>query len=78
MENNENIVNVPLGSLFETINYYSIEDLEKFIGSLTYEQALYCLVQASQAAFNRNAYTMAESEVVSKAIRKLSIHENKQ
>jgi len=62
----------PLGILFDVINYYKIEDLDKFISELNHDQALYCIVQASQAAFKRNAYTITESELLSKALRKMS------
>jgi len=62
----------PIGSLFNSINYYSIDDLESFISSINHEQALYCIVQAVQAAYQRNTFTIAEAEVVSKSIRKIS------
>jgi hypothetical protein len=62
----------PLGVLFDVINYYKIEDLDKFIFELNHDQALYCIVQACQAAFKRNAYTITESELLSKALRKMS------
>ena len=35
----------PLGSLFDSINYYSISDLEQFITGLNYEQSLFCLME---------------------------------
>jgi hypothetical protein len=62
----------PLGILFDTINYYKIEDLDKFIFELNHDQALYCIIQACQVAFKRNAYTITESELLSKALRKMS------
>lgn len=71
MENNEQ--KDPVGSLFDTINYYSVEDLEKFISNINKDQALYCLIQAVQSAYRRQTYTLAESEVVSKCLRLLSI-----
>jgi tRNA(Leu) C34 or U34 (ribose-2'-O)-methylase TrmL len=71
MDNNES--KTPVGMLFDTINYYSVEDLEKFIASLTKEQALYCLTQAVQAAYRRQSYTLAESETISKCLRLLSM-----
>lgn len=77
MENAQEDINnykEPIGTLFDKINYDSLENLENFIIEMTYEQALYCLVEATQAAYKRNAYTMSEIEVVSKAIRKLSIN----
>jgi hypothetical protein len=70
----ENIPNydIPMGILFDNINFYKNEDIEKFINNLTYEQALYCLIQAAQSAYKRNAYSLLESELLSKALRKIS------
>lgn len=62
----------PLGVLFDTINYYKLEDLEKFISELNHDQALYCIIQACQSAYKRNSYNIIESELLSKAIRKIS------
>jgi len=62
----------PIGTLFNTINYNNVSDLDRFIQNLTQEQALYCVVQAARAAHQRSAYGMEESEVVSRAIRVLT------
>ena len=62
----------PIGVLFDTMNYYKNEDLDKFISNLTQEQALYCVLQACQSAFKRNAYNITETELLSKAIRVIS------
>jgi tRNA(Leu) C34 or U34 (ribose-2'-O)-methylase TrmL len=62
----------PIGVIFDSINYYKLEDLDKFIESMNQDQALYCIVQAAQSAYKRNAFNLAESEVLSKAIRKLT------
>jgi hypothetical protein len=64
----------PIGVLFDSINYYKIEDLDKFITELNNEQALYCLIQACQSAYKRNAFTLTETEVLSKALRKISFN----
>lgn len=72
----ENIVDQePVGSLFENINYYSLIDLEKFISEMNSQQALYCIIQACNSAYKRNVFSMIESEVLSKAIRKISTKE---
>lgn len=62
----------PIGTLFNVINYNNVSDLDKFINELTPDQALYCVVQAARAGYERSAYNMEESEVVSKAIRVLT------
>lgn len=65
----------PIGTLFDSINYYKNEDLEKFITELNYDQAIYCLIQACHSAYGRNAFTLMESELLSKALRKISNQE---
>lgn len=75
MENNnisEDLNQQPIGSLFDTIDYYNLEDLDKFISDMNHDQALYCVIQAVKAAYKRNSFTISESEVVSKSLRKLS------
>jgi hypothetical protein len=62
----------PIGILFDTMNYYKNEDLDRFISNLNQEQALYCILQACQSAFKRNAYNITETELLSKAIRVVS------
>lgn len=72
MENNED--REPIGVLFDTINYYSIEDLEIFISKLEKNQSLYCLTEAVKSAYRRNAFSIEEAEVISKCLRKLSLN----
>ena len=68
MENDKEI----LGVLFDSINYYDIEDLSKFINDMSSDHALYCLIQASNYAFKKGIFNLEEVEVVSKAIRILT------
>jgi hypothetical protein len=76
MDHSENNLEIPIGTLFDSINYYKNGDLEKFLSELNHEQALYCLIQACQSAYKRNAYSLLESELLSKAIRKISSPEH--
>lgn len=69
---NEQEERKPLGRLFNTINYFTNEDLNRFISGLTPEQSLYCLVQCARAAQSRNALTLEEAEVISKSIRTIT------
>jgi len=62
----------PAGTLFEIINYYSNEDLNKFVDQMTQEQALYSVIQAARSGHRRGIYKMEEAEVISKAIRILT------
>jgi hypothetical protein len=74
MDNNQEN-KTPIGNIFDNINYYSLEHLDEFIKNMTYEQALYFLIEATQAGFRRNTYSLTECEVVSRSIRRLSIKE---
>jgi hypothetical protein len=66
----------PIGSLFDSIDYYSLEDLEKFISIMSKDQALYCLIQSVHKGFSKNIFSMQEIEVLSKSMRILTIKEN--
>ena len=61
----------PKGSLFESITYYNDIQLDEFLYGMTKEQAIYCLIESSKAAYRRGAFKIEESEAVSKAIRVL-------
>jgi len=63
---------IPIGNLFGSIHYNQTSDLDNFITNMTPDQGLYILVQAARAAHSRNAYTMEESETLSKAIRMIT------
>jgi hypothetical protein len=62
----------PIGILFDSLRFYSLEDLETFIKNMTSEQAIYCLIEATKYSYNQGIYTLEESEILSKIIRLLS------
>jgi len=62
----------PIGTLFDTIEYNNVSDLDRFVQNLTSDQSLYCVIQSAKAAHKRGTFTMEESEVISKAIRVLT------
>jgi len=59
----------PVGTLYNSINYTTLEDLDIFIDNLNENQALFCLIEASKMAHNRNIFTIEEAELLSKSIR---------
>jgi hypothetical protein len=61
----------PKGSLFESINYFDESQLNEFYHNMTREQAIYCLMEATKAAYRRGAFKLEESEAISKALRTL-------
>lgn len=62
----------PIGTLFESVNYYSDEDLIKFIDTIKEPQAFYIINQALNMAFRRGLFTMQETEILSKSLRILN------
>lgn len=58
-----------IGSLFDSIDYTSKEQINTFINNMSEEQAIYCIEQAIQSCHNRGAFTLLESEVISKSLR---------
>ena len=62
----------PIGSLFDSINYYSLNDLELFIANMGNDQAMYCLIQSVHKGFNKGIFTVQEIEVISKSMRLLT------
>ena len=61
-----------VGSLFDSIDYTSKEQVNTFIDNMTEEQALYCIEQAIYSCHSRGAFTLLESEVISKSLRKFN------
>ena len=60
------------GNLFGTIDLLSEEHLELILTSMDKEHAIYYLVESVKVAHKRGAFTIGESEVISKSIRVIS------
>jgi hypothetical protein len=75
-ENSEKIIgkNEMMGSLFDSIDYTSNEQINTFIDNMTEEQAIYCIEQAIQSCHSRGSFTLLESEVISKSLRRIKIN----
>jgi hypothetical protein len=58
--------------LFDTFQFNSNEDVNYFINNLTNEDSNSCIIQAIVSAYKRGAFTMIESEVISKSLRLLN------
>lgn len=64
------------GKLFNKIVLQDESHLEALLDSMDKDRAIYMLVESVRYAYNMNAYTLGESEVISKCIRILSRIEN--
>lgn len=72
-EENNNSDNVKtFGTLFDDINYENPEVVDKLIDNMSENEIKYLTIMALKSAFNRNSYSLLESEIVSKIIRNLS------
>ena len=57
------------GNLFGTIELISESHIEAILSTMDSEHALYYLIESIKSAHNKGAYTIGETEVISKAIR---------
>jgi len=55
--------------LLGTISYQSLEDYEKFLNNLDINQSLFVLISGCGFAQSRGAYSLEESELISRAIK---------
>ena len=69
MEEQENEL---FGNLFGTINILSEQHLDAILITMNKDHALYYLIESVKASYKRGAFTIGETEVISKAIRVLS------
>ena len=60
------------GNLFGTINLLTEDHLDIILSSMDKEHSIYYLVEAVKSAHSRGAFTIGESEIISKSIRVLS------
>ena len=57
------------GNLFGSINLVSEQHIEVILSTMDQEHALYYLIESVKSAHQKGAYTIGETEVISKAIR---------
>lgn len=68
----EKVQNVPSNTLLSSISYTNPEDYENFLLGLTPEHAVLVLIAAANHSHARGVFTLDESELIAKSIRKLS------
>jgi hypothetical protein len=62
----------PSTTLLSSISYTNPEDYEKFLENLSPEHAVIVLIAAANHCQARGLFTLDESELIAKSIRKLS------
>lgn len=60
------------GNLFGSINLLSEDHLDMILSTMDKEHSIYYLVESVKSAHKRGAFTLGESEVISRSIRILS------
>lgn len=68
MENQEKNEQI-LGEIFGSVVYHSNEELNLLIDTMNEEQKQYFTTLALNVAFQRGAFSMLETEIVSKILR---------
>jgi len=63
------------GNLFGTINLLSEDHLDVILNAMDRDHSIFYIVEAVKSAQKRGAFTLGESEILSKAIRVLSRNE---
>lgn len=63
----------PSTTLLSSISYTNPEDYEKFLANLSPEHAVIVLIAAANHCQARGMFTLDESELIAKSIRKLSV-----
>lgn len=57
--------------IFDILNYSSNEEFDQILNNLGHEQSLFFMTLAIKSAYNRNTFSMEESELISKCLRVL-------
>ena len=61
--------NKNFGNLFGSIELLSEEHLELILSTMNADHALYYLIESVKSAHKKGAFTIGETEVISKALR---------
>ena len=64
----------PIGLLFDSVAYYTPNDVNRLCDDMNLEQAYYMLIKALEFAHKSRIFTLQESELVSKSLRVMNSH----
>ena len=65
----ENQTDELYGKIFDEVPIISEDHLEVILSSMSNQDALYFITLACKSAYHRGAFSLGESEIISKAIR---------
>jgi hypothetical protein len=64
----------PIGLLFDSVAYYTPQDVDTLCDEMNLEQAYYMMIKALEFAHNARVFSLQESELVSKSLRVMNNH----
>ena len=64
----------PIGFLFDSVAYYTPNDINSLCDDMTLEQAYFMIIKSLEYAHVQKIFSMQETEVVSKSLRILNGH----
>jgi hypothetical protein len=64
----------PIGLLFDSVAFYTPNDIDKLCDDMNLEQAYYMMIKALEFAHKSRIFTLQESELVSKSLRVMNSH----
>lgn len=64
----------PIGLLFNSVAYYTPQDVDTLCDEMNLEQAYYMMIKALEFAHNARVFSLQESELVSKSLRVMNNH----
>ena len=64
----------PIGLLFDSVAYYTPNDVDNLCDEMNLEQAYYMMIRALEFAHKSRIFTLQETELVSKSLRVMNNH----
>ena len=64
----------PIGFLFDSVAYYTPNDVNTLCDDMNLEQAYYMMIKALEFAHKSRIFSLQESELVSKSLRIMNSH----
>lgn len=64
----------PIGYLFDSVAFYTPNDINILCDEMNLEQAYYMMIKALEFAHKSRIFTLQESELVSKSLRIMNSH----
>jgi ActR/RegA family two-component response regulator len=64
----------PIGFLFDSIAYYTPNDINSLCDDMTLEQAYFMIIKSLEFAHVQKIFSMQETEIISKSLRILNGH----